>query len=172
MIKIIYAKSFNNVIGIKNSLPWHIQKDLEIFKQKTTGQAVIMGRKTFESLPDKFRPLPNRINYIITTDANFNYNGINIVSDPHTFFKYFKQNNGNTDIWVIGGSQIYELAMQYADEIHVTEIMKEYQGDSFAPTIDSSQFILTNSSEVLTDPSTRIDFYISVYKRKSPVQSF
>lgn len=170
MIKIIFAQSANKIIGKDNKLPWNIGRELQIFKDKTINSSILMGRKTFDSLPSSVKPLPGRKNFIVSSDPTFNYPGIHVINKPIDFIleKYSSRFNNvpNEDLWVIGGLQIYKLAMQYADEIHVTEIMKNFEGDTYAPAIDLNVFVLTNSSEVITDNISGIDFYISIYKRR------
>lgn len=179
MIKVILARSSNHVIGINNTLPWRLLKDLEMFKQKTLGCGVLMGRKTYESLPPNVRPLPGRINYVVSSDISFRPEGVIVVDKPMEFLisKFINKFNVGIEqkqskvLWVIGGLQIYNLALQYADEIHLTEIMKDFEGDTYSPPIDLNTFILTNSSEVFHDTYSGLDFFVTIYKRRSTINS-
>lgn len=171
MIKIIYAKSLNDVIGKDNRLPWRIPSELDKFKEKTMGHTVVMGRKTFESLPVSQRPLPGRNNVVVTTDRNYSYPGIQIVTDPiayiiSSYCQQFDTTQSNNHItWIIGGLEIFRLAMNYASEIHVTLVQKEVEGDVFAPPIDKNKFRLASSSEMFHDIHSGIDYYIDIFRR-------
>jgi dihydrofolate reductase len=172
MIKIIFARSLNKVIGKNNSLPWNLTSELNIFKEKTLGHSVLMGRKTFESLPARFRPLPGRRNLVVTSDYNFNHPGVVVVNKPmefligHFSMAFQKEVNQDEVVWVIGGLEIFSIAMQFASEIHVTEIRKDFDGDVYSPPIDLNKFYLANSSSMYTDSLTGIDFFIDIYKRR------
>lgn len=171
MIKIIYAKSLNDVIGKDNRLPWRIPSELDKFKEKTMGHTVVMGRKTFESLPVSQRPLPGRNNIVVTTDRNYSYPGIQIVTDPLSYIisrhcqKYDTTQSNNQSTWIIGGLEIFRLAMNYASEIHVTLVQKEVEGDVFAPPIDKNKFRLASSGEMFHDIHSGLDYYIDIFKR-------
>src|ERR1035437_7885391 len=107
MISIIVAVAENNVIGKDNSLIWHLPADMKYFKEKTSGHCVITGRKNYESIPAKFRPLPNRTNIVITRQANFKALGATVVSSIEEAIEKAKQ-RGDTEIFIIGGAEIYK----------------------------------------------------------------
>tara|TARA_R110001606_G_scaffold64179_5_gene149091 strand:- start:618 stop:1085 length:468 start_codon:yes stop_codon:yes gene_type:complete len=132
MISIIVAKSKNNVIGSNGSIPWNIPKDLKYFKELTEGNTVIMGRKTYESLPKDKKPLPNRINIVITRDINFTANGCMVVGSLEEAILKI-DNRKNT--FIIGGGEIYKQAINFVDKIYITEINDEYEGDTYFPKI-------------------------------------
>tara|TARA_R110001592_G_scaffold104103_5_gene293060 strand:- start:15296 stop:15763 length:468 start_codon:yes stop_codon:yes gene_type:complete len=132
MISIIAAKSKNNVIGSNGSIPWNIPKDLKYFKELTEGNTVIMGRKTYESLPKDKKPLPNRINIVITRDINFTANGCMVVGSLEEAILKI-DNRKNT--FIIGGGEIYKQAINFVDKIYITEINDEYEGDTYFPKI-------------------------------------
>lgn len=178
VIKLIYAKSLNNVIGNNGQLPWRLYKDLEIFKDKTLGQTVVMGRKTYESLPPQFRPLPGRKNIVVTRNEFYDpgHPDVEVITNPNDFLmKHFIScfdKHGTADlegldsIWIIGGEELYNLSWKLAFEIHVTEVQKTVEGNVYAPEIDFSQFVLSKSSEMYTDMGSKLDFFITVFKRK------
>lgn len=118
----------NRAIGRNNKLLWNIPDDLKHFKKITTGHAVIMGRKTFESIG---RPLPNRANIIITRDKNFKAAGCIIYHSLDEALDFAKQKN--EEIFIIGGGQIYEQALPYADKLYLTIIDDEPKADTFFP---------------------------------------
>ena len=133
-INMIFARSANGVIGNNNALPWHLPEDLVHFKKLTLGCPVIMGRKTWESLPTRFRPLPGRTNVVITRQADWQAAGAQSAGSL-TDALAICQPAG--DVWIIGGAQIYAQALPLAHRIEVTHIDKTYDGDAFAPTLGS-----------------------------------
>lgn len=141
---IIAALSENNVIGKDNKLPWHIPEDLKRFKKLTSGSPVIMGRKTFESILDFLKkPLPDRVNIIITRNKNYEYKGINnhdvkLVSSIKDAIK--EAEKYSEKVFVIGGAQIYKLAMPFATDMELTLVHKEVEGDTFFPKFDKSEW--------------------------------
>lgn len=131
-LHLIYARAANGVIGKDNTLPWHLPEDLAHFKRTTLGCPVIMGRKTWDSLPPKFRPLPGRLNIIITRDTGFVAEGAAIA---HSLEAARDLCPTGSDAWVIGGAQIYAEALPLAHTVVVTEIARDFEGDAFAPTL-------------------------------------
>lgn len=131
-LHLIYARAANGVIGQDNQLPWHLPEDLAHFKRTTLGCPVLMGRKTWDSLPPKFRPLPGRLNIVITRDTGFVAQGAAIA---HSLEAARDLCPTGSDAWVIGGAQIYAQALPLADTVVVTEIARDFEGDAFAPTL-------------------------------------
>ena len=131
-LHLIYARAANGVIGINGALPWHLPEDLAHFKRTTLGCPVIMGRKTWDSLPPKFRPLPGRTNIVITRQENWHENGAQPAPDLREALQFCEQ---SPDVWVIGGAQLFALAAPMAHSAVVTEIDKDFEGDAFAPTL-------------------------------------
>jgi dihydrofolate reductase len=134
-LHLIYARAANGVIGNNNTLPWHLPEDLAHFKRTTMGCPVIMGRKTWDSLPPKFRPLPGRLNVVVTRQLNWNETGAQPAPDMHKALQLCEH---FTDVWVIGGAQLYALAAPLASTAVVTEIEKDFEGDAFAPILDAA----------------------------------
>ncbi len=138
-VNLIFAHASNGVIGNKGTLPWHLPEDLAHFKRMTAGCPVIMGRKTWDSLPVKFRPLPGRLNIVITRQQNFNEIGFKSFTSIESSLLFCEQMNPvPADVWVIGGAQIYAQALPLAQRAVVTEIDADYEGDAFAPTLDAT----------------------------------
>ncbi|MDT8990955.1 dihydrofolate reductase [Curvibacter sp. APW13] len=131
-LHLIYARAANGVIGTNGTLPWHLPEDLAHFKRTTLGCPVIMGRKTWDSLPPRFRPLPGRSNIVVTRQANWSENGALPAQDLRKALQLCEQ---APDVWVIGGAQLYALAEPLASTAVVTEIEKAFEGDAFAPTL-------------------------------------
>lgn len=129
---IIYARARNGVIGKDNAMPWHLPEDLAHFKQTTLGAPVIMGRKTWDSLPAKFRPLPGRRNIVVTRDAAWQAAGAERAGSLDAAIALC----GDVErAWVTGGAEIYRLALSRADLAVVTEIEADFDGDAFAPEL-------------------------------------
>jgi dihydrofolate reductase len=131
-INLIYARAANGVIGKDGVMPWHLPEDLAHFKQLTHGCPVIMGRKTWDSLPAKFRPLPGRINIVITRNAEWQADG---AQRAGSLEEALAQAGNAAEIWVIGGAQIYAQAEPLARRAEVTEIDADFDGDAYAPTL-------------------------------------
>ena len=134
-LNLIFARARNGVIGKDNTLPWHLPEDLTHFKQTTLGQPVVMGRKTWESLPPKFRPLPGRTNIVVTRQTDWQAEGAVVA---HSIEEALQQCPADAHVWVIGGAEVYAQAMPLASRAVVTEIDADFEGDAFAPTFDNS----------------------------------
>lgn len=131
-LNLIYARAANGVIGKDNQLPWHLPEDLAHFKRTTQGCPVIMGRKTWDSLPPKFRPLPGRLNIVVTRDAGWRAEGAAVA---HSLEAARDLCPAGSDAWVIGGAQVYAQALPLAATVVVTEIARDFEGDAFAPVL-------------------------------------
>lgn len=134
-LNLIFASAANGVVGKDGALPWHLPEDLARFKRLTLGYPVIMGRKTWESLPPRFRPLPGRLNIVLTRQSGWTAEGAITVGDCD---EALARCDGAEQVWVIGGAQIWALAEPLADRAEVTLIDQDFEGDAFAPKLDSS----------------------------------
>ena len=132
-IHLIYARAANGVIGLNNRMPWHLPEDLAHFKQLTSGHPVVMGRKTWDSLPERFRPLPGRTNIVVTRNSDWQAAGVLRASSLEEALHAGAQ-QGDT-VWVMGGAQIYAQALPLADVIEVTIIHQDFDGDAHAPLL-------------------------------------
>jgi dihydrofolate reductase len=131
-INLIFARAANGVIGKDNAMPWHLPEDLAHFKRLTQGCPVIMGRKTWDSLPPRFRPLPGRSNIVVTRQSDWQADGaLRAASLPEAL----RVCGDAPDIWVIGGADIYRQAEPLAVRAEVTEIAQDYAGDAYAPVL-------------------------------------
>ena len=137
-VSLIVAVAENGVIGKDNDLIWHLPKDMRFFKETTLGHHVIMGRKNFESIPHKYRPLPNRANIVITRQSGYKAEGC-IVVDSVVAALDIAKNNGDTEPFIIGGGQIYKLALEanLVDKIYLTKINNTFDGDTFFPELEN-----------------------------------
>ena len=139
-LALIAAMAQNRVVGIDNKLPWHLPEDLKYFKRITTGKAVIMGRKTYESIG---RPLPNRTNIVITRSTEFSAPGIEVVNSLDAAIELAENVsliNAVDEVMVIGGAQIYEAALPQADRLYLTHVHANVEGDAYFPDVDMSQW--------------------------------
>ena len=160
-ITIVAAIASNNVIGQKNSLPWDIPEDLKRFKQLTSGHTILMGRKTFDSIG---RPLPNRTNIVMTKDINYQKKGIEIVFDEREALNLIK--DLNQEVFIIGGSKIYELFEPWATSLMITRVMKDFEGDAFFPDINWNNWQIKSKEEFL-DEKSGISCKLEEYLRKA-----
>ncbi len=127
MIGLIWAQAANGVLGRDNAVPWRIPEDLAHFRALTTGSTVVMGRRTWDSLPTRFRPLPNRANVVLTRSSSFVADGAEVV---HSLADALVG-----DVWVIGGGEVYAEALPFADRVEVTEVREAFDGDVYAPAL-------------------------------------
>jgi dihydrofolate reductase len=138
-LNLIYARARNGVIGKQGKLPWHLPEDLAHFKRTTMGCPVIMGRKTWDSLPLQFRPLPGRVNIVITRQNDWQQIGVEIANTLPQSLLICEQIDPNPEqVWVIGGAQIYAETLALAKRVVVTEIDADFEGDAYAPVLDAS----------------------------------
>ncbi|TWS20194.1 dihydrofolate reductase [Tsukamurella asaccharolytica] len=126
MIGLIWAQARGGVIGAEGGIPWHIPEDMRFFRETTAGATVLMGRRTWDSLPPRFRPLPGRTNIVVTRDRSWRADGA-VVQHDLTL--------PEGDLWVIGGGEIYAAALPFADVLAVTEVDADIEGDTVAPLI-------------------------------------
>lgn len=164
MFSLIVAHSSNNIIGKNNSIPWFLPEDLKRFKEITTGKKIVMGRKTFESLPGI---LPKRHHIILTNNKNFKLENEN-VTVLNDISKFIAENKDtNEEIFIIGGGEIYELFYPLAKKLYITEVHVEIDGDTFFPKINLSDWDIDYESDVMT--SNGLEFEYKNYKRKNPI---
>ena len=160
MLSIIVAVAQNNVIGCQNRLIWHISEDLKYFKNRTSGHAVIMGRKTFESIG---RPLPKRKNIIITNDTLYSAEGCVI---SHSLNDAIKAAQPDDEVFIIGGGSIYREALPIANRIYLTQIHKDYEGDTYFPELNREEWKEIERTDFERGENFEYPFSFIVYQRK------
>jgi len=160
-IKLICAISKNNVIGNENKLPWNIPEDLKRFKELTSNNWIVMGRKTFDSIG---RPLPNRKNIVLSKNKNLRIDSVEVFNSPKEVIESYKNNSDQKDLFIIGGTYVYELFLEYSEYLFITHIDKEYSGDAFFPKIDWNEWKLI-SEESRYDDDEKVNFYFRDYKK-------
>ncbi len=169
-IHLIYARARNGVIGRDNQLPWHLPEDMAFFKQKTAGGTVVMGRKTWDSLPPRFRPLPGRDNVVVTRQNGWlpspASERVHVAADlPQALAT--AQGLGQP-VWVIGGAQIYAQSLALADEVWVTEIDQDFDGDAHAPVLDDRWREVSREAQT---SSNGLPFAFVCYQRRQAPKS-
>ena len=161
-VAFVVAVSRNGVIGRNGGLPWHISTDLKRFKAITMGKPLIMGRKTWESLPKK--PLPGRPNVVITRQKNYRAEGASVVSDIPSALAAAGQVE---EICVIGGGEIFDMFLAQTDRIYLTEVDLEVDGDTFFPPIDPAQWTETAREIHPRGPNDSAGFVLRVLDRNA-----
>jgi dihydrofolate reductase len=158
---IIVATDENNVIGKDNQLIWHLPADLKHFKNLTMGFPIIMGRKTFESIG---KPLPGRTSVIITRNKDYQQEGAMVVNSLE---EAFKQLDLNTEkCYIIGGGEIYNQAIEMADELEITKVHHQFEGDTFFPAIDENIWTIKSLEKHEKDEKNQYDFSFINYQKK------
>jgi dihydrofolate reductase len=161
VITIVAAVARNGVIGRDNAIPWRIPEDLAHFRALTLGHAVVMGRRTWDSLPDRFRPLPGRRNVVLTRNTEWRAAGAEWAGSLEEAIDLVRDEQR---VFVIGGAQIYAAALSLADELELTEIDLEVEGDALFPSFESDEF-----EEIAREPHVSSDgvaFAFTTYERR------
>ncbi len=156
------AMSENHVIGKEGDLPWHLPKDFQRFKKKTEGHNVIMGRKTYESLGGN--PLPKRTNIVITRRSRSISNDVKTLSNLEEALEWVAQTD-DEEPFVIGGGEIYKLALPYADRIYLTIVHTTLNGDTFFPEIDENEWQVKEKETIAADEKHDYPFTFYTYER-------
>ena len=161
-LSIIVAIAQNGAIGKNNDLLWHLGSDLKRFKQLTMGHPVVMGRKTWESLPKK--PLPGRQNIVMTNNPDFEAEGATVVHSVNGLFKALK--DCDEEVFVMGGAAIYKALLPFTKRLYITRVYRDYDADVYFPTIDMSEFTLVKFGEPMYDEESGLDYAYEEYDRK------
>ena len=165
IISLIAAVAENNVIGKNNDLPWHLPTDMKYFRDVTMGHCVIMGRKNYDSIPLKYRPLEGRINIVVTRQKNFTAQNCIVVNSVEAALDEAKRKN-ETEVFVIGGADIYRQTIDAADKLYITHINHTFDGDAFFPKINNAKWKLSTQKEVISDEKNKFSFSFCVYGKK------
>lgn len=167
VIGMIWAQTEAGVIGRDGGIPWHVPEDLAHFRATTTGHPVIMGRRTWESFPDKFRPLPDRTNIVISGSAPGAFPGAVVVHSLDAAMEAAASSPGAEEIWIIGGGRVYADAMPLANAALVTVVESEEDGDTVAPTLDTDWALAALTPETgWLESSSGPRYRISLWTRR------
>jgi dihydrofolate reductase len=161
-VSLVAAVARGGVIGRDGAIPWRIPEDVAHFKELTTGHAVVMGRRTWDSLPDRFRPLPERRNVVVTRNADWHAEGTERAGSLEEALALLDDDGR---IFVIGGAEIYGEALPLADELFLTEIADDVAGDAFFPDWDRNAFVQASRDERVSDDG--VPFAFVTYRRHS-----
>lgn len=160
-ISLIVAMASNRAIGLNNQIPWHLSADLKKFKKITMGAPILMGRKTYESIG---RPLPGRSNIIISRNPEYRQAGCLVFNDIEQALESCRDRD---EVFVIGGSDFYRSMLAVADTLYLTQIHREFPGDTFFPELDASQWIEVEREDIQDDPDVAFSYsFLKLEKRR------
>lgn len=165
IISLIAAVGENGVIGNQGGLPWHLPDDLKFFSRTTRGHHVLMGRKNYESIPPRFRPLPGRTNIVVTRNADFRDEEVLVANSIEAGIELANR-AGEVELFVIGGGEIYQQTMDRADRLYITHVDARPEGETFFPDFDAGQW---DREQILShdqDDVHNFSFEICVYSKK------
>jgi dihydrofolate reductase len=163
-ISLIAALSRNRVIGRNNDLPWHLPDDMKYFMQTTKGHHVIMGRKNYDSIPEKFRPLPNRVNIVVTRQPALTLPNCTVVHSLEEAVAIARE-AGEQELFIIGGAAIYQLGIPLANRLYLTEIDATLSGDTYFPAFDKNDWKETSRQHHSADERHAYAFDFVIYER-------
>ena len=162
-LSIIVAQAENRAIGLDGDMPWHLSGDLKRFKAVTMGHTVVMGRRTWESLPK--RPLVGRRNIVFSQSEDFAPEGAEVVRSVNDLFVLLRE--CDDEVFIIGGGRIYNMLMPWVNRLYVTWVHKEFpEADTFFPIIDLSEFTKIHETECMVDEKSSLEFSYAEYDRK------
>lgn len=165
IISLIAALTENRVIGKSNDLPWHLPDDMKYFMQTTLGHHVIMGRKNYESIPAKFRPLANRTNIVVTRQGEYEAPGCIVVNSISAGIDIAIDNH-EPEVFIIGGAEIYGQSLAFANRLYLTEIQTSLEGDAFFPIFNKYEWNEISRKPHPADEKHRYGFDFVVYEKK------
>lgn len=160
-ISILVAMAKNRVIGRSNRLPWHLPADLKHFKFLTMGQNIVMGRKTYESIG---KPLPGRTNVIITRQTDYKVPGAMVA---HSLEDALMICTGHSENFIIGGEKIYRQALNKCQRMYITEIQRDFVGDTFFPEFDRNEWEETQRDRYIAENEDNLEYHFVVLERRS-----
>jgi dihydrofolate reductase len=159
-VALIWAQAHGRVIGVDGALPWHLPEDMALFRRLTTGSTVVMGRRTWESLPERFRPLPGRTNVVLTSDPGWSADGATRAGSVEEVLA------AQDSLWVIGGGAVYTAFLPHADRLVVTEVDLRVDGDTWAPAIGPEwQRTDRTPDDGWAESATGLGYAVSEYAR-------
>lgn len=156
-ISIIVAVSENGAIGKNNELLWRLSEDLKLFKKRTSGHAIVMGRKTFDSIG---KPLPNRLNIVISRNSHLKIEGCEIANSLEKAIEIAKEKSEKDEIFVIGGDKIYNLSLNLANKIYLTKVKTKIEGDAFFDISHFNKWRIVSKIDFKNDDKNEYDFEI------------
>jgi dihydrofolate reductase len=164
-ISLIVAMARNHAIGLNGQMPWHLSEDLKRFRRLTLGSPIVMGRKTFEAIG---RPLPGRTNIVISRNSNFKADGCLVFTDIDQALAAVAE---APQVFIIGGATIYEAMLHRANYLFLTLIDQDFEGDTFFPTINTSDWQETERRDVIDDDSVDFVYSFITFENRHPLNS-
>lgn len=163
-VAIIVAMDLEKGIGKNNDLMWHLPADMKFFKETTTGHIVVMGRKNWDSIPSRFRPLVNRENVVLTRNKNFKMDNCVVLHDLNEVWKKYKDEEKRT-VFIIGGGEIYRQAMEsnFVTEMYITHVNKMYNAETFFPEFDLRKWKVQVIQMHEKDTKHEVEFQVNKY---------
>jgi dihydrofolate reductase len=162
-VQLIWAQARDGVIGADGTLPWRLPEDMALFRRLTTGSTVVMGRRTWESLPERFRPLPGRTNVVLTSDPEWSADG---ASRAGSVAEVLREHES---LWVIGGGAVYTAFLPHAVRLVVTEVDLEVEGDTWAPAIGADWTLTDRTPRAgWSESASGLRYAVSEYARVAP----
>lgn len=166
IVKLIVAMDQERGIGKNNDLMWHLPADMKFFKETTSGQIVLMGRKNWDSIPERFRPLPGRENVVLTRNQEFSAEGATVFHSLESALVHYR--NDDRIFFVVGGGEIYRmaLALNCIDEMYITHVNAAYGADTFFPEFDENEWAITELFHHEKDEKNEASFTVKQYRKK------
>ena len=169
-VGLVWAEARGGVIGADGELPWRLPEDLALFRELTTGSTVVMGRRTWESLPERFRPLPGRTNVVLTSDPDWSADGAQRAAGVREVLEGHAE--AGASVWVIGGGTVYAAFLPHADRLVVTEVDTLVEGDTWAPAIGAEwQRVSRTPQDGWSLSSAGLRYAVSEYARIAVVRA-
>ena len=165
IISMIAAVAANNVIGKDNDLVWRLPDDMKYFMETTRDHFVIMGRKNYESIPHKYRPLPNRVNIIITRQKDYQAPDCIVTNTMKEALDYAKEQD-QEEVFIIGGGQVYKQSLPLVHKLYITEVHENFEGDTYFPEFDQRLWNEISRKHHPKDDKHQHEFDFVIYKRK------
>jgi dihydrofolate reductase len=167
-IALIVAQAKNGAIGKNNDLLWHLPLDMAFFKNTTKEAIVLTGRKNYESIPEKYRPLPGRENWVISRDKNYDAKGAIVMNSITEALERYKNYETETPLFIIGGGQIYAevQTLDCVDEMYITQVDTQIDGDTYFEVAQPEIWKIETIQKVLKDEKHAFDFEMKLYTRK------
>ena len=164
-ISLIAAVAENGVIGAKGDLPWNLPDDMRFFSRTTRGHHVLMGRVNYDSIPNKYRPLPDRVNIVITRNKAFTDDRVRIFHSVEEGIAFARE-QGEDELFIIGGGKIYEQTIALADRLYITHVHASVEGDTRFPDFSADDWLATELIQHSKDDVHNFSFNIRIYDRK------
>lgn len=167
IVSIIVARARNGAIGKDNQLLWHFPEDMKFFKETTSGHCIITGRKNYESIPPKFRPLKNRTNIIVTRNEQYQAEGAEVVHSLQAAINIARDQN-ESEAFVIGGGEIYRQSLELGlvDKMYITEVDADFEADTFFPELDGSEWDVGKVKSFPSNEKTKLSAELVIYSKK------